>query len=62
MWKKTPLQDQIVKVYQELSKTQTVYPTYKVLAKKAKVSVKYAHYVITQWKLQNKLFGIKNKQ
>lgn len=55
----TTVQKRIIKAYEDLTERKEVYPTFKVLAKKARVSIKYAHYVITKWKSQNQTFGIK---
>jgi hypothetical protein len=55
----TPTQQRIIKTYEALAELRKTYPTFEVLAKKAKVSVKYAHRVIKEWRSQNKSFGIK---
>lgn len=55
----TDKQDRIIKVYKALTETKEVYPSYRVIAKVAKVSVSTAHKVILEWKAQNQAFGIK---
>jgi hypothetical protein len=54
----TPVQQRIIRTYEALAEQRKIYPTFKVLAKKARVSIKYAHRVIKEWKAQNKSFGI----
>ncbi len=55
----TPVQQKIIKTYQQLAEVKTVYPSYTVLAKKVGVSRKYAFNVIKEWRKQNKTFGLK---
>jgi hypothetical protein len=57
----TEKQGRIIKVYKALTEVRTVHPSYRVVAKAAKVSVGTAYEVIQAYKKQEAIFGLKEK-
>lgn len=55
----TTKQHRIIKVYDELTQTRIVYPSYGLVAKKARVSKASAYKTIKAYKAQNQAFGLK---
>lgn len=54
----TDKQRRIIKVYDELSETRVVRPSYGLVAKKAKVSKATAYKTIQQYIADNAVFGL----
>lgn len=55
----TDKQRKIIKVYEDLSETRLVRPSYRVVAKAAKVAVGTAYETIQNYEKQSKAFGLK---
>lgn len=53
----TPKQQNIIKIYNKLTKTQTVYPSYSTVATLAKVSKSTAYQTIQAYKNKNLTAG-----